>query len=735
MDYIFILLLVSFTLLSRKLIITKSIITSLLILIFAFWFISNLFTGQGITDAVYYHLANTSRGVSLDDIKWKVVASLIFIVSITALIAVSWWLKKTRKTFNTHLVTALYLVTLFSINSVNFFPDFVRSVKNLSYGNGDLVASDYQSLKTVADKKYNYVFIYAESLERSLQDLDGKNYTPHLKEIADNNLEFTNLQQTPGMGWTMAGMVNTQCAIPLVLPQGNAAENLSHFLSGAQCVGSWFTRNNYTTEFIRGSDKEFAGGDKFFSQHGWKEQHDKEYFISHNLVRPEQISGWGVHDDVLLEHSYQEYERLSASKQPFVLSLLTVNTHAPSGTFLNVCDNHVPNSINNAMLRSVACSDYLIANFIKKISASKSFDNTVIVLVSDHLMMANDASKLLNADKDSRRNRFVIIKKDIKPQKINTPGTLADVWPTIFDVTMSKNPSFGFGVSLLRERQSSLIKTFAKNGNINDYLAYASTLWQFPSLNDKIEYVSGKLSINSQQFNMPLYASVDNNNNIKELYFDGFAKNAPLLSMKSDVIFYANICENISINRNDVCAYKISKNKIEQYYIDKRGMHHIKDIDKESILFTRNLLGISTGFVPDTGISSVSNDFLIKRGMTFMSSENGFSPSKALYIDTCAGETAESSVIKKLAKKSDAPIIFASNDSAFCGDKKALSEIASALNIKDVADLSFRQQITGIYSKNKTQYVVGKPNVPLDVFIDTKTFDVIKVCDIFLDCQ
>lgn len=736
MDYLFIFSLVILTLLSRKLIITKSLITSCVILLFAFWFVCNLFTGQGITDAVYYHLANTSRGVSLNDIKWKIVAAVVFMLFIAAFIAISLWLRKTKKTYNTHLITALFFVTMFSINVTSFFPDIVRSVKNLSYGNGDLVAADYQPLKAVADKKYNYVFIYAESLERSFQNVKGKDHTPHLKEIADNNLEFTNLKQTQGMGWTMAGMVNTQCAVPLVLPQGNSATNLSHFLSGAECIGSWFARNNYITEFIRGSDKEFAGGDKFFSQHGWQEQHDKAFFIAHNLVRNEQISGWGVHDDALLDHAYQEYERLSTANKPFLLSFLTVNTHAPSGTFLSVCDDHVSASIKNDMLQSVACSDYLIANFIKKITSSKHFDNTIIVLVSDHVMMASDATEMLDSDKNARRNRFVIIKKDITPQKINTPGSLIDVWPTVLDFAKVTNPSFGFGVSLLHEQPGSLIKAFNHNQNINNYLDYASRLWAFPSLHEKMQYASGKLNINNQQFNLPFYAVIDDKDNIKELYFDAFAKNIPLLSMKNKNIFYANTCENIDVHRRNVCAYKLSKNQIRQFSIDDQGMHLIKEIDKESILYKRNLMGISTAALSiDTGVSSLSNDTFIKRGLSFMSNEDGFSPSKALSIDTCAGEKVDPAAIKKLINQSEKPIIFASNDSAYCGDKQGLSEISSSLDIKEIANLNIRQQITGVYSKNRTEYVIGKPDVPLDVFIDTKTFEVIKVCDIFLDCH
>lgn len=704
--------------------------------VFAFWYVCNQFTGQGITDAVYYHIVNSSRGVSLDDIKWKVISSVIFILFIVVFLCLSFWLKKHKKTPANSAATILFFIVLLSSNFTNFIPNVVQSIKNLSRGNGDVVADNYNPLNAVGSKKYNYIFIYAESLERTFQNLDGNNYTPYLKEIADKNIEFTDIQQTPGMGWTMAGIVNTQCAIPLVLAQGNAGNNISHFLSGAGCVGSWFAKNNYTTEFIRGSDKEFAGGDKFFSQHGWEVQHDKEYFISNNLAKPDQISGWGVHDDALLEHAYNEYERLVNSEQPFVLSFLTVNTHPPSGTFLSTCDRHIPDTIKNDMLRSVACSDYLLSNFINKITHSKGFENTIIVLVSDHYMMSSDASDILDSSDDSRSNRFVIIKKGVTPKKIDTEGSLIDVWPTVLDMANTKNSSFGFGVSLLNKHSSALIKEFKANGNINDYLDYASRLWELPSLRNKIWYTPGKLNINTQQYNLPFYAVIDNNDNIKEVYFEAFAKNMPLLSMKSDGVFYANVCKDIDINRENVCAYKISNGKVEQFTIDGKGIHHIKDVYKKSSLYSQNLLGISTGaYTLDSGISSISDNTPLKRGVSLLKGEDGFEPSKALSIDTCLSEHANPQVIQNIATKSKKPLIFASNDSAFCGDKPALSSLSSALGINEVDQLGFRQQIIGVYSKDKNKFVIGKPGVPLDAFVDMKSFDLITVCEIFFDCN
>ncbi|KGL58171.1 hypothetical protein KR94_01250, partial [Pantoea ananatis] len=149
------------------------------------------------------------------------------------------------------------------------------------------------NLNSNINKKYNYVFIYAESLEKSFENLNGKNYLPELSKIANNYAQFTNITQPTngGFGWTMAGMVNTQCGVPLVMAQGNTGGNTANFLPKANCVASWLKNNGYLTHFIRGSNKQFAGADKFFSQHGWSRQDDLNFFIENKIARPEKISG------------------------------------------------------------------------------------------------------------------------------------------------------------------------------------------------------------------------------------------------------------------------------------------------------------------------------------------------------------------------------------------------------------------------------------------------------------
>ncbi|WP_338463703.1 phosphoglycerol transferase I [Franconibacter daqui] len=738
MTYFLITLLTILTLASSRWIITKSIVTALVLLLFAFWYICDMFTGNGITDAVYYHLFNTARGTSLEDITSKVYAGLLFIFAMIIIMASSFILKARRKNIiQGNGVNIIYVIVLIAIAFNPFAVNIYHSFKDnyINRGSSFAVKDNYHKIKGELPKKYNYVFIYAESLERTFRMLGGKDYLPGINKIANQHLEFTNIEQplNMGMGWTMAGMVNTQCGIPLVMAQGNSGSNVSHFLSGADCVATWLTRQGYQTEFIRGSQKEFAGGDKFLAQHGWQTQHDKPYFVKNGLATPEQISGWGVHDDALLAHSWQEFVRLSQSDKPFLLSFLTVNTHPPVGTFLPQCDNHVDKNSQYQMLSSVSCSDYLLTDFINKIKNSPWFDNTIIVLVSDHIMMANDANPLLSKQEAERRNNFIVIKKDLVGIKNNTPGTLLDVWPTVLDLSGASVKAFGFGKSLLDNKAGPFINDY-NSGKARDYLAYASQLWNYPSLNDQMVQQGEGIQIGSQHFSLPLYSIVNKNGRFDSLWFEAFAKNITRILKPKDTFFYANQCKKISINEDGICAYIVSPGMVKQMRITSQGIVAQKTISKSSSLYSGNLLGISAGPLNiESGGTLAEKEMSFPSGISFFAANS--SPNEVHSYFTCGGGSLPQEELNAYLHQKAEPVIFTSNDSVVCQDRKPLEQLAKLLNVNDVLSLQIRQQIIGIYTPSNTQYVAGIPEQPLDAFVDTKAQHLIKLCSAFFDCR
>ncbi|RJT47646.1 phosphoglycerol transferase I [Rahnella woolbedingensis] len=736
MTYTLLALLMIFTIASPKFIVTKTMVTIVTLLAFAFWYISNMFTGNGVNDAVFYHLQNSSEGVSVDDLIPKIKVASFFIAIILFLIIYCTLIKlKKIKSLHLPISSSLYLMVLISVIFSSFSINIFNATKEsfFSKGNAAAVKSEYLIPDKNLDKKYNYVFIYAESLERTFRDLEGENYLPHLSALADNYADFTNIIQPAnrGFGWTMAGMVNTQCGIPLVMAQGNAGENLSEFLNNANCVATWLTNQGYNTEFLRGSDKEFAGGDKFFSQHGWSRQDDLNYFVKNGLASPDQISSWGVHDGVLLNHAWMEFDRLTKSQQPFLLSFLTVNTHSPDGLLLSDCKNKVGIKTGYAMLSAVQCSDYLLADFIKKIINSPSFDNTIIVLVSDHLMMENDASALLDKHKDLRRNNFIIIKKGLKPVKNTTAGTLMDVWPTVLDISGSQNKSLGFGRSLNNNEENKYVADY-KLGKNADYLAFASDLWGVTSLKDKTFQSGDKLQIGSQKFSLPIYSPISESK-LNFLWFEAFAKNIFKITSDNHSFFYANLCKNIGINENAICGYLVSPDTITKLRITPQGIVSSKKSNYQSVFFKRNIEGVSSApFFMESGFSAPGTNNGLPSGINFLSPQNS-SFKIELNYQTCTGAVVDDNAVQNLIGKNKVSII-ASSDSIICSGENGYISLNGIFKSDVFSSVQFRQQIIGVVKDGKSEFIKGLPGVPLDAFIDTDKGNLISVCKAFNDC-
>ena len=116
---------------------------------------------------------------------------------------------------------------------------------------------------------------------------------------------------------------------------------------------------------------------------------------------------WGVHDVHGFAKAKEEYIRLSKSGQPFQLTLLTVDTHYPNGfpdeTMRPHVDTRIPSGSHEYV---VATLDWLVGDFVRFIRSQPNGQDTVIVLMSDHLMMQkkNERSIVDKLDKSPRHN-------------------------------------------------------------------------------------------------------------------------------------------------------------------------------------------------------------------------------------------------------------------------------------------------------------------------------------------
>lgn len=134
--------------------------------------------------------------------------------------------------------------------------------------------------------------------------------------------------------------------------------------------------------------------------------------LAPQLDDPGYLNQWGLYDDSLLAMAKAQLDALASEPDPFALTLLTLDTHHPRGHVSRSCqdipytsdDN--PGLNDNPILDAVHCSDQLLSEFIDYLLSAESLENTLVVVVSDHLALPNTASDILN--QKPRRNLFMM---------------------------------------------------------------------------------------------------------------------------------------------------------------------------------------------------------------------------------------------------------------------------------------------------------------------------------------
>jgi len=292
--------------------------------------------------------------------------------------------------------------------------------------------------KVIAAPGKNVVWIYMESLERVYWDSKAfPGLTPNLDRLRKRGLDFSGFETFSGANYTMAGLFASQCGVPLFTSAfagldtvaGNNTD-VSTFHPKIACFGDVLHKAGYRQVYMGGAPIVFSSKGLFFRLHGYDEALGLQELEAETGGKlPE--SGWGLFDSVLFKLALARYQKLAAARKPFNLTLLTLDTHPPDGRPSPGCPKYAASS--NSMLQGVHCTDYLLGNFIDALSKQPEWANTVVVIMSDHLMMRNDAESLfprnyhrqpalliLNAGEGARPARMYHM--DIAPTVLDAMG-------------------------------------------------------------------------------------------------------------------------------------------------------------------------------------------------------------------------------------------------------------------------------------------------------------------------
>lgn len=295
---------------------------------------------------------------------------------------------------------------------------------------------DPSQVQLHASRPKNLVLIYIEGLEKTYSDAElfGRDLLKPFEQFKQSSISFTNYEQMPGTGWTMAALTSTQCAVPLktvsVFEGNRQGSNVKHFLQNATCLGDVLAKHGYKNVFFGGASLHFSGKGKFFNDHHYEEIYGLNYWHTHGVT---DTSPWGLYDDDLLTRAKSRLIELVNSKQLFNLTILTVDTHGPAGHLSKTCKKKGVNDFEGI----VECTSQEVADFVGFIVQKGWLDRITVVIVGDHLAMQNSVyEKLLSrnrtvfnmiiSNENIKKTRENIVHFDMLPTILNAIGFHSD---------------------------------------------------------------------------------------------------------------------------------------------------------------------------------------------------------------------------------------------------------------------------------------------------------------------
>lgn len=481
-------------------------------------------TGDGITYAVVYHVLADKNGAGFADFKNLYIASvLIFVFYSLFFIYMLRVRKKTTTYANTKL---LYLAVLISIginpaiHDVLTFSDLYKKAtfakKTQAYEIKHNYSSDFNahyitphiSQTHTNSKLKNIVLIYLESLEYSFSDKKiFPGLTPQLNALEQKGISFDNITQIKNTQFTISGMVLSQCGVPLFSPTHvNALSGVDRFLNGIDCVSDLLKTQDYTLEYYGGADLNFAGKGTFYKTHLYDAVNGKQVLLP--LLENPRENTWGLYDEDLFDIVYERFLKLSKQEEHFLLTMLTLDTHPPEGNPSEKCLKNPYGDGTDPYLNAVHCTDLLIGEFMDKISSSSYADDTLVIIVSDHIAQKNTAQKLLEKIPE-RKNRFLIISPELEPQKISRIGSLLDVMPTALSFA-GFNTRLGLGRNLMDTTQTTDEILFIQSAT-DLWRKDIASLWDFPTISGGLKIIpdTRQIEIDDRIFQFPVRIDID----------------------------------------------------------------------------------------------------------------------------------------------------------------------------------------------------------------------------------
>ena len=237
---------------------------------------------------------------------------------------------------------------------------------------------------------------------------------------------------------------------------------------------------------------------------------------------------------------------------------LTLDTHHPNGYISKSCKSNKYLDGENPILNSVHCVDELIGKFVETFKSSSMYEDTILVLLSDHLALKNTATSMLN--QNNRKNLFMIFDINSKPQSIDVIGNTFDIGPTVMGFMGLNTDGLALGRNLITNDSLSLSNDL--DLVINSNKRKILDLWSFPKIMNGFQVLDdqSKILFGNRYIKYPALIVLDSINEVDQIMFDFYYANP----LKNKVSVLDKSLNYIWI---DKCSKIMEHKKIDEYQV------------------------------------------------------------------------------------------------------------------------------------------------------------------------
>lgn len=333
--------------------------------------------GDLTSDQIVFHVFHTLAGTPVD-ITNRLSREVMFkpFIAVVIFIGLLWLFKRFRLLSNTvQFIAVTISITLLISTSLKTYsmlklPPATDSFI-IEYKNIDWFDKFYVNPVIITPPQTNLVWIYFESLEI-------KHVTPTNFPQLNGPTIYGGFTGLMGSNWTYAGMVSSQCGVPLLL---NPTKTQNTSFPHTRCLSDILNEQGYDSYYVGGDPIYFSGKDRFMKAHHFVQVLGKSELEKHlGYPPPDSASAWGYNDEQVLSFLEAEIERLHSSGKKFYYLANTLDTHGPY-IYTKKCQYQ---GFANTKQDIYSCGLRRVSDMIDRLESKGILANTTIIITGDH---------------------------------------------------------------------------------------------------------------------------------------------------------------------------------------------------------------------------------------------------------------------------------------------------------------------------------------------------------------